>query len=45
MKTSNKILLIGYAVIVLALSVMVFSSRNLVERAILGTGNQSFMVK
>ena len=42
MKTSNKILLIAYGVIVLSLTIMIFVSRPLVEKAILGSINQNY---
>lgn len=35
MKTSNKLLLGAYGLIILALSVAVFSTKNLVERAMI----------
>jgi hypothetical protein len=44
MKTSNKILLIAYGVIVLALSIMIFVSRPLVEKALIGRLSSTHMV-
>ena len=44
MKTSNKILLIAYAVLAVALSTMIFATRPMVERVILGT-ETSLLVK
>ncbi len=45
MKMSNRMLLTAYAVVVIALSVLVFTSRGIVEKVMLGPGNQSFLVK
>ena len=44
MKMSNRILLIAYAVVAVALSTMIFATRPMVERAVLGT-ETSFLVK
>ena len=44
MKTSNKILIIAYALLILTLASMIFVTRPLVERAIIGP-ETSFLVK
>ncbi len=44
MKTSNKILIIAYALVIITLSAMVFVTRPLVERAIIGSEN-SYLVR